>query len=122
MRNLKSFAVGIALSAVSVVALAADPIVGTWQTYEDGEPKAQVRISQTGSTFTGKIVAGNTEKAKEYVGKTVLSRIIAKGDGEYSGKATDPRWGFGLGCDISVSGSSLTISVPIKGSQTWQKL
>ena len=46
--SLKSISVGVALSTLSVAAMAADPIVGTWQTYEDNQPKAQVQISQTG--------------------------------------------------------------------------
>ncbi|MFW2177793.1 MULTISPECIES: DUF2147 domain-containing protein [unclassified Moraxella] len=120
--SVKSIVCGAVLSSVSVVAMAADPIVGTWQTYEDGQPKAQVQITQAGSAFNGKIVAGNTEKAKTFVGKTVLTGVTAKGGGKYSGKAKDPRWGIGLGADISVSGSSMTLSVPIKGSQTWKKI
>lgn len=120
--SLKSISVGVALSTLSVAAMAADPIVGTWQTYEDNQPKAQVQISQTGGTFTGKIVAGNTEKAKSFVGKTVLTGVKAAGNGKYAGKAKDPRWGFGLGANISVSGSTLTLSVPVKGSQTWKKI
>ena len=120
--SLKSISVGVALSTLSVAAMAADPIVGTWQTYEDNQPKAQVQISQTGSTFTGKIVAGNTEKAKSFVGKTVLTGVKAAGNGKYAGKAKDPRWGFGLGANILVSGSTLTLSVPVKGSQTWKKI
>ena len=120
--SLRALGAGIALSTLSITAMAADPIVGTWQTYEDNQPKAQVQISQTGNTFTGKIVAGNTEKAKTFVGKTVLTGVTAKGGGKYAGKAKDPRWGFGLGADMTVSGSTLTLSVPIKGSQTWKKL
>lgn len=120
--STKSLVMGVALSTLSVAAMAADPIVGTWQTYEDGQAKAQVRISPAGSGFTGTIVSGNTAKAKQYVGRTVLSGVTAQGDGTYKGKATDPRWGFGLGADISVHGRSLTISVPVKGAQTWRKV
>lgn len=109
------------LATLSVSALAADPIVGTWQTYEDGQAKAQVQISQSGNTFTGKIVAGNTEKAKQYVGKTALKNLTAQGDGKYKGKAQDPRWGFSVNANIKVNGNSLTIST-LKGSQNWKKI
>lgn len=122
MKISKSLLLGATLSTLSMAALAADPIVGTWQTYEDGQAKAQVKISPAGSGFTGVIVAGNTAKAKQYVGKTVLSGVTAQGDGTYKGRATDPRWGFGLGADIAVHGRSLTISVPVKGSQSWRKI
>ena len=120
--SLKSVTAGVVFSALSMSAMAADPIVGTWQTYEDNQPKAQVQISQTGNSFTGKIVAGNTEKAKTFIGKTVLTGVTAQGGGKYSGKAKDPRWRLGLGADINLSGSTLTLSVPIKGSQTWKKI
>lgn len=119
---MKKFLVALGLMATSAMALAADPIVGVWQTYEDGQAKAQVEITQTGNTFSGKIVHGNTAKAKEYVGKPVLTNVKALGGGKYSGKAKDPRWGLGLGADIAVNGSSLTIKVPVKGTQKWQKI
>ena len=41
--SLKSISVGVALSTLSVAAMAADPIVGTWQTYEDNQPKPKFK-------------------------------------------------------------------------------
>lgn len=109
------------LSALSISAMATDPIVGTWQTYEDGQAKAQVKITQSGNAFNGTIVAGNTEKAKQYVGKTALMNLTSQGGGKYKGKAKDPRWGFSVGANITVSGNTLTIST-LKGTQNWKKL
>ena len=104
--SMKTKAIVLAgLTTLSMSVMAAEPIVGTWQTYEDGQAKAQVRISQSGNTFTGVLVHGNTEKAKKY-----------------EGKAKDPRWGFGLPATINVNGSHLSIKVPVKGSQTWSRI
>ncbi|ELA09525.1 hypothetical protein MOMA_03945 [Moraxella macacae 0408225] len=111
------------LVALSVSALADDPIVGVWQTYEDGQAKAQVQISQSESdnTFTGKIIEGNTEKAKKYEGEIVLKNLTAQGDGKYKGKAKDPRWPFSVSAKIKVNGKDLTIST-LKGDQNWKKI
>ena len=52
--SMKTKAIVLAgLTTLSMSVMAAEPIVGTWQTYEDGQAKAQVRISQSGNTFTG---------------------------------------------------------------------
>ena len=110
------------LTTLSMSVMAAEPIIGTWQTYEDGQAKAQVRISQSGNTFTGVLVHGNTEKAKKYEGKTVLVGCKSVGNNAYEGKAKDPRWGFGLPATINVNGSHLSIKVPVKGSQTWSRI
>lgn len=109
------------LMMTSALALASDPLVGTWQTYEDGQAKAQVQITQNGDVFSGKVVAGNTEKAKKYVGKTVLHSLKATGTDQYKGKAQDPRWGFSVGATIKLNGSNLNIKT-LKGSQNWKKI
>ena len=44
---------GLALSAAAF----ADNLVGNWQTYEDGQPKAVVKISENGGTFTGVVLS-----------------------------------------------------------------
>lgn len=121
--SLKSIAAGVALSSLSMAAMAADPIVGTWQMFEDGQPKAQVQISQAGATFNGKVVSGQTAKAKEFVGKTVLMNLKSQGAGKYVGKAKDPRWGIlpAVTANVTLSGNNLSLST-LKGSQTWTKV
>lgn len=117
---MKKALLSLILAASSAWAFA-NPLTGTWQTYDDGEAKAQVLITQAGETFTGKIVFGNTEKAKKYVGKTVLYNLKSTGSNTYKGKAKDPRWGLSVGADITVNGNTLNIST-FKGKQTWKKL
>ncbi|MDO4426846.1 MAG: DUF2147 domain-containing protein [Moraxella sp.] len=116
---------GLSLSAVAF----ADNIVGTWQTYEDGKPKAVVKITQSGSSFTGVIIEGNTEKAKQYVGRTVITGLKADGGGKYSGgKITDPVNGKTYSLTATLNGSSLSLKggynvagKVVGRSQTWQK-
>lgn len=117
---MKKVLLTLSLMATSAMVMA-NPIVGTWQMYEDGQAKAQVKISQNGETFTGKVVHGNTEKAKKYVGKTVLHSLKSTGTTQYKGKAQDPRWGFSVNATINVSGDNLSIKT-LKGSQTWKKV
>lgn len=124
--SLKSIATGAALSTLSMAAMAADPIVGTWQTYEDGEPKAQVQVTQTGNTFSGKIIAGNNAKAKTYVGRNVISGLKADGGGKYSGgQITDPVKAKSYRLTAKLSGNTLDLSGhlgPFSRTQTWKKI
>lgn len=100
----------------------ADPIVGNWQMSENGQPKAVVKISKSGDGYTGVVASGQTEKAKKFVGKTVLLNVKDQGNGKYKGKAKDPRWGAipAVNADITLNGNSLTLKT-LKGSQTWTK-
>lgn len=107
----------------STAALASDPIVGHWQMSEDGQPKAVVKITQAGDKFVGVVESGQTQKAKSYVGRTVLMDVVPKGNGKYEGRAKDPRWGAlpSVKANITLKGNSLTLTTRIKGSQTWQR-
>ena len=98
--------------------------MGTWQTYAKTiNQKPKFKSLQTGATFTGKIVAGNTEKAKSFVGKTVLTGVKAAGKWQnIPGKAKDPRWGFWVRCKISLSGSTLTLSVSSQRQPNLEKI
>lgn len=99
-------------------AYANDPIVGNWQMSEKGQPKAVVKISESGGKFQGVVISGQTEKAKKYVGKTVIMNVQSQGNGKYKGKAKDPRWGVipAVDADITLNGNKLTLKT-IKGSQ-----
>ncbi|MFA9486532.1 MULTISPECIES: DUF2147 domain-containing protein [unclassified Moraxella] len=117
MKMTKIIAVAAALTLAGT-AFAADPIVGNWQMSEDGQPKSVVQISESGGKFTGVVVSGQTEKAKKFVGKTVILNAQNLGDGKYKGKAKDPRWGLipAVNADITLNGNKLTLKT-LKGSQ-----
>lgn len=127
MKLLTKASLAIATFGIATTAFAADPLANTtWQTYEDGQPKATVKITQTGSTFTGKIIDGNTDKAKTYIGRTVITGLKADGGGKYSGKITDPVNGKTYSLSAELSGNTLKLrgylGVKALGrTQTWKK-
>ena len=118
MKMTKIIAAAAALTLAGT-AFAADPIVGNWQMSENCQPKAVVKISESGGKFTGVVVSGQTEKAKKFVGKTVIIDAQNLGGGKYKGKAKDPRWGVipAVNADITLNGNKLTLKT-LKGSQT----
>lgn len=120
---MKKILLALGLMATSAMTLA-NPIVGVWQTYENGQAKAQVQITQNGNSFSGKVACGNTQKAKSYKNKQVLFDIKPQGGNKYKGGVKDPRWGFlpSVEANITVNGNSLTVSTKLKGSQTWKKV
>ncbi len=124
--SMKSILLGATVATLSVTAMAADPLVGTWQTYEDNQPKAQVKITEANGVLTGKIIAGNTEKAKKFVDRTVITGLKADGNGKYSGGTiTDPVNGKSYKLTATLSGTTLTLKGhlgPFSRSQTWKKL
>lgn len=122
-----AWAVAGAAALFSVAAQAnADAIVGQWQTYEDNQPKAVVRISQANGVYTGVIVSGNTEKAKQYVGRTVITGLTANGDGKYSGgRIFDPVSGKNYRLRATLNGDTLSLrgSIgPIGRTQVWKRV
>lgn len=126
MKFVTKSALAVVGMGLASMAFAADPLANTtWQTYEDGQPKAVVKITESGGVFTGKIIAGSTTKAKQYVGQTVISGLKADGNGKYSGGTiTDPVKNKTYRLTASLNGSTLNLKGhlgPFSRSQTWQK-
>lgn len=123
---LKKLAVLSAGVALSVCAFA-NELVGDWQTYEDGKPKAVVQISESNGVYTGVIISGNTEKAKQFVGRTIITGLKANGNGRYSGgKITDPVSGQVYSLKATQTGDTLKmrgyLGVSLLGrTQTWKR-
>lgn len=122
LKKLTLIGAGVLLSASAFA-----DIAGNWQTYEDGKPKAIVQITKNGDVYSGKIIKGITDKAKQFEGRTVITGLKADGNGKYSGgKITDPVSGKTYKLAATESGSSLKlrgyIGVKTLGrTQTWQK-
>ena len=126
MKFVTKSALAVVGMGLASMAFAADPLANTtWQTYEDGQPKAVVKITESGGVFTGKIIAGSTTKAKQYVGQTVISGLKADGNGKYSGGTiTDPVKNKTYRLTANLNGSTLNLKGhlgPFSRSQTWQK-
>lgn len=121
----KSMLMVAGMGAASL-AFAADPLANTtWQTYEDGQPKAVVKITENNGVLSGKIIAGSTAKAKQYVGQTVISGLKADGNGKYSGGSiTDPVKNKTYKLTANLNGNELNLKGhlgPFSRTQVWKK-
>ncbi|UNU73977.1 DUF2147 domain-containing protein [Moraxella nasovis] len=115
---------GLALSAA-----ASAGIEGKWQTFDDkdGQPKAVVQITESNGVYTGKIVCGNTPKAKQFVNEVVIRGLKAKSGNKYGdGKIYDPNSKKEYDLAVTDKGNQLHLrgymGVKFVGrSQTWKK-
>lgn len=126
MKLVTKTSLAVAGIGLATFAFAADPLANTtWQTYEDGQPKAVVKITENNGVLTGKIIAGSTAKAKQYVGQTVISGLKADGNGKYSGgNITDPVKNKTYRLTASLNGNELNLKGhlgPFSRAQTWKK-
>ncbi len=118
--------VAVAGISMATMAFAADPLHNTtWQTFDEGQPKGVVKITESNGVLTGKLIEGSTAKAKQYVGTTVIRGLKADGGGKYSGGTiTDPAKGKDYRMTASLSGNTLDIKGyigPFSRAQTWKK-
>ena len=114
---------GISLASM---AFAADPLANTtWQTYDEGQPKGVVKITESNGVLTGKLISTTSAKGKKHVGMTIISGLKADGGGKYSGGTiTDPEKGKDYRMTASLSGSTLKLKGyigPFSRSQVWKK-
>lgn len=114
---------GISLASM---AFAADPLANTtWQTYDDGEPKGVVKITEYNGVLTGKLISTVSRKGKKHVGRTIISGLKADGGGKYSGGTiTDPEKDKSYRMTANLKGNTLDLRGyigPFSRSQTWRK-
>ncbi|MDO5768547.1 MAG: DUF2147 domain-containing protein [Psychrobacter sp.] len=127
MKLFTKTAVAIAGLSIASLAMAADPIVGTWQTFDDdgSTPKGVVKITESGGVFTGKLISTVDPKGKKHVGMTIISGLKADGGGKYSGgQITDPEKNKSYRMTSAISGNSMKLKGylgPFSRSQTWRK-
>ena len=114
---------GISLASM---AFAADQLHNTtWQTFDEGQPKGVVKITESNGVLTGKLISTTSEKGKKHVGMTIISGLKADGGGKYSGGTiTDPEKNKTYKLTANLSGSNLALKGhlgPFSRSQTWKK-
>lgn len=112
--------------SMATMAFAADPLHNTtWQTYDEGQPKGLVKITESNGVLTGTLIGGSTAKAKQYVGRTVITGLKSDGNGKYSGgNITDPAKDKTYKLTATLNGSTLSLKGhlgPFSRSQTWKK-
>ena len=126
MKLFTKSVLAVAGISMATMAFAADPLHNTtWQTFDEGQPKGVVKITESNGVLTGKLIEGSTAKAKQYVGTTVIRGLKADGSGKYSGGTiTDPAKGKDYRMTASLNGSTLDIKGyigPFSRAQTWKK-
>lgn len=91
-------------------ALAADPVLGVWQTEADDGKYAHVNFAPCGAAVCGKIVRtfdANGEYKSPNIGKTLFIDMMPQGDGTYKGSAWRPANGKIYNGVMTLSGNSL---------------
>ena len=126
MKLFTKSVLAVAGISMATMAFAADPLHNTtWQTFDEGQPKGVVKITESNGVLTGKLIAGSTEKAKQYVGTTVITGLKADGNGKYSGgNITDPAKNKTYRMTASLNGNTLDLKGyigPFSRSQQWKK-
>ena len=126
MKLFTKSVLAVAGISMATMAFAADPLHNTtWQTFDEGQPKGVVKITESNGVLTGKLIEGSTAKAKQYVGTTVIRGLKADGGGKYSGGTiTDPAKGKDYRMTASLSGNTLDLKGyigPFSRAQTWKK-
>lgn len=129
----------IILSALISPLAFAQGIEGKWRTIDDetGKPKAVVQISQSGGTYSGKIISladgvknecPACKPAKPLIGLTVLTGLKESGGKYEGGKIYDPKSGktYSAKAETTNGGKALKVrgymGVSALGrTQTWQK-
>ena len=114
---------GISLASM---AFAADPLANTtWQTYDEGQPKAVVKITESNGVLTGKIVSTTRPEGKKFIGKTIITNLKSQGNGKYSqGTITDPEKNKKYKLTATLNGSTLNLKGhlgPFSRTQVWKK-
>ncbi|MBH0007212.1 MULTISPECIES: DUF2147 domain-containing protein [unclassified Psychrobacter] len=126
MKLFTKTALAVAGISMATMAFAADPLHNTtWQTFDEGQPKGVVKITESNGVLTGKLISANTSAGKQYVGNTIIRNLKADGGGKYSGGTiTDPAKGKDYRMTANLSGSTLKLKGyigPFSRSQEWKK-
>lgn len=118
----------LAVAGISMasMAFAADPLANTtWQTFDEGQPKGVIKITESNGVLTGKLISTVSKKGQKHVGKTIISGLKADGSGKYSGgNITDPEKNKTYRMTANLSGNTLDLKGyigPFSRSQTWKQ-
>jgi uncharacterized protein (DUF2147 family) len=126
----KTLLVGLLVLA-PVSALAADPVVGIWQTEPDRKNlTSHIQISPCGEKFCGKVLKAFDPSGKEVMTKNIGKQIFwdaeAKGNGKYEKVMIwVPLLNIDAKGEMTLSGNTLKVSGNeglISGSQVWTRI
>lgn len=114
------------LLSISCFASAADPLANTtWQTYDEGQPKAVVKIIESNGILSGKIISTTNPEGNKFIGKTIISGLKSEGNNKYSsGTITDPAKNKTYKLTATLNGRTLNLKGhlgPFSRAQTWKQ-
>lgn len=126
MKLFMKTTLAIAGISMATMAFAADPLANTtWQTFDEGQPKGVIKITESNGVLTGKLISTVSETGKKHVGMTIISGLKSDGNGKYSGgNITDPEKNKTYRMTANLSGNTLDLKGyigPFSRSQTWKK-
>lgn len=127
---MRTITLAAVLALTAGPALAADPIVGLWQTQPDEGSFAHVQIAPCGKAFCGTIVRtfkGKTEYRSPNIGKQIVIGMTPSGEGSYNGKVLRPADDKIYNGKAAVAGKAMTLKGCVAGglickSQSWARL
>ncbi len=129
---MKTLALAAALACLGTAALAADPVVGTWQTKADDNGNfGHVRIQACGGAFCGTLVKAFDGSGKQIdspnVGRQIVWDMVAYGDGFYDdGQIYSPDRDKTYDSEMQLSGNSLEVKGCVIGicrsGGTWKRV
>ena len=129
---MKKLALAAALAFVGSAALAADPVVGTWQTKPDDNGNfGHVQIKACGAAFCGTLIKAFDGAGKQIdspnVGRKIVWDMVAYGDGLYDdGKVYSPDRDKTYDSEMHLSGNTLEVKGCVIGicrsGGTWKRI
>lgn len=126
MKTTLKILLAFSTMGLASVAFAADPLHNTtWQTFDEGQPKAVVKITESNGVLTGKIVSTTRPEGKKFIGKTIITGLKSQSNGKYSqGSITDPEKNKTYKLTATLNGSTLNLKGhlgPFSRTQVWKK-
>ncbi len=129
---MKRMALAVVLALSGTAALAADPVVGTWQTKPDDNGNfGHVQIKACGSAFCGTLVkafdGGGKQIDSPNVGRKIVWDLVAYDDGLYDdGQIYSPDRDKTYDAEMHLSGNSLEVKGCVIGicrsGGTWKRV
>lgn len=111
-------------------AVAADPVLGTWQTEPDDGNYAHIKMDACGAAICGKITRtfnSSGEYNSENIGKTIVIDMVSNGDGSYAGNVWRPANDKIYIGKMNLNGNALALRGCVAGGlicskQTWARV
>lgn len=128
--DMRSLILAACAALWALPAMAADPLVGLWQTEADGGAYAHVEIAPCGQAFCGVIKRSfdaSGEIRSPNLGKQLVRSMVPQGGGKYAGQVWRPSNDKIYTGKIELAGDAMKLSGCVAGglfcsSQAWKRV